>query len=125
MINGIYSLPVLDFVGGSSEQFLFHVYCGDIDQQPYTLAGCTALFSIAHFTNKTGTPLISKEMSIQTGSSDGNILTVKLLPSDTVDLAGKYVYQIMIKDDKNNVDLQQGVLYIHSNINRTALRSQS
>lgn len=52
-----------------------------------------------------------------------NILFVSLQPDDTVDLFGKFVYQITIKDIDNNVDIpQQGVIYIHNNINKEFVR---
>ena len=52
-----------------------------------------------------------------------NILFVSLPPDDTVDLFGKFVYQITIKDIDNNVDIpQQGVIYIHNNINKEFVR---
>ena len=53
-----------------------------------------------------------------------NVLYVELKPSDTLDLFGKYIYQITIKDADNNADIpQQGIIYIHNNINKSFLRA--
>ena len=37
MINNVYSLPELDFVGGSSEDLVFHVYCDKTNPKPFFL----------------------------------------------------------------------------------------
>lgn len=118
MINNVYSLPELDFVGGSSEDLVFHVYYGKTNPKPFGLTGCTANFSIVNFVNKNGAPVVSKTMTVRMDEAETfyNILFVSLEPDDTVDLFGKFVYQITIKDIDNNVDIpQQGVIYIHNN----------
>lgn len=125
MINNVYSLPELDFVGGSSEDLAFHVYCDKTNPKPFGLTGCTANFSIINFINKNGTPIISKTMTVTMDELKNfyNVLSVSLKPDDTVDLFGKFVYQITIKDIDNNVDIpQQGVIYIHNNINKDFAR---
>ena len=48
-----------------------------------------------------------------------NVLRVTLTPSETVDLFGKYIYQISIRDIGGDVEIpKQGVLYITNNINK-------
>ena len=47
-----------------------------------------------------------------------NVLKVTLLPSETVDLCGKYIYQITIKDVEDNTEPKQGIMYIGNNINK-------
>lgn len=69
--------------------------------------------------------VVSKTMTVRMDESETfyNILFVSLQPDDTVDLFGKFVYQITIKDIDNNVDIpQQGVIYIHNNINKEFVR---
>lgn len=125
MISNIYGLPELDFVGGSSEDFVFHVYSDKSNPKPFGLTNCTANFSIINFVNKNGVPVVSKTMTVRMDKDETfyNILSVSLTPRDTVDLFGKFVYQITIKDIDNNVDLQQGVIYIHNNINKDFTRT--
>lgn len=49
-----------------------------------------------------------------------NVLTVTLSPTETVDLSGKYIYQIIIRDIDGDVEIpKQGILYITNNINKT------
>ena len=118
-----YTLPTIDFVGGSTQALRFRVYWHSL-LYPYDLTRCTANFSIVHFINKTGTTIISKQMDIEElgGTGNGNtynVLTVTLLPQETVGLCGKYIYQITIKGDDGRAEVpNQGILYIANNINK-------
>ena len=121
MINNIYTLPEVDFVGGSTNKFLFHVYRDDKKTEAADLEGSTANFSLVNFINKNGTPIISKSMTLAQ-DDDACILSVTLTSEDTVNLSGKYVYQITIVDSGGRAIIpNQGVMYIHSNINRGLL----
>ncbi len=127
MLNTIYTLPDVEFVGGETNEFLFPVYKDENKSVPLDLSGCTASFDVINIINKSGTPIVSKAMlTKQADPSDDaspyNILTVILSSSDTVNLCGKYVYQITIVDNKGNTALKQGLLQIHGNINRNLLR---
>lgn len=119
-----YTLPTIDFVGGETQDLLFNVYFYKNDQ-PFSLSGCTSNFSVVSFTNKTGVPILSKQMTSifnDAGTSD-NVLTVTLQPSETVDLCGKYIYQIIIKDINGDAEIpKQGILYITNNINKSFIR---
>ncbi|WP_196032794.1 hypothetical protein [Flavonifractor plautii] len=116
-----YTLPTIDFVGGETQDLLFNVYFYK-NNQPFSLSGCTSNFSVVSFTNKTGVPILSKQMTSifnDAGTSD-NVLTVTLQPSETVDLCGKYIYQIIIKDINGDAEIpKQGILYITNNINKS------
>ncbi len=122
-----YTLPTIDFVSGSTQDFLFHCYFFH-NKEAHDLSSCTANFSVVHFVNKRGTPLLSKPMVIGTDASTGgrthNVLSVTLTPSDTIDLpAGKYIYQISIRDIKGNIEIpNQGIMYIIENINKPFAR---
>lgn len=124
MVSNIYSLPQIDFVGGSTQEFVFNVYGREENPQPFTLSGCEANFSIIDYVNKTGEPIVSEKMEIRRGD-DGtnNVLFLELKPAKTLDLFGKYIYQITLRDVDNNADIpKQGILYIHNNINKAFLR---
>lgn len=85
------------------------------------MTGCTANFAIVSFTNKMGKPILTKSMEdiFNDEGTINNVLTVTLEPRETVDLYGKYIYQIQIKDVSGNVEIpKQGILYITNNINR-------
>lgn len=126
MVSNVYSLPEIDFVGGSSQDLVFHVYCDRKNPKPFGLTGCTANFAIVNFVNKNSVPLVSKTMTVRMNEAetDYNILFVELEPRDTLDLFGKFIYQVTIKDVDNNADIpQQGIIYIHNNINKGFLRA--
>lgn len=119
-----YTLPTIDFVGGETQELSFHVYFY-IGKKPFSLSSCECSFAIVNFTNKTGAPILTKAMGIAY-SGDGvsdNVLTVKLLPSETIDLFGKYIYQITIKDIDGDIEIpKQGILYITNNIDKEFIK---
>lgn len=115
-----YTLPTIDFVGGETQDLMFNVYFYK-NKKPFSLTGCTCNFSIVSFTNKTGAPILSKQMNaiFNDDISSDNVLTVTLEPTETVDLFGKYIYQIIIKDINGDAEIpKQGILYITNNINK-------
>lgn len=120
-----YTLPTIDFVGGATQELVFHTYFY-IGKKPFDLSACTANFSMINYVNKNGAPLISKEMQIsepERVSEDeeivSNILRVTLDPEDTVELVGKFIYQITIRDVSGDVEIpNQGIIRIVNNINK-------
>lgn len=127
MIPNPYTLPAMDFVGGSTQDLVFHCYYYR-NKQPHDLSSCIANFSIINFVNKNGKPLLSKQMEIRSDPGvDGgihNVLDVTLAPADTVNLpAGKYIYQISIRDISGEVEIpNQGIIHIINNINKAFIR---
>lgn len=122
-----YTLPAMNFVGGSTQDLAFYCYFHS-RKRPHDLSTCSANFSIINFINKTGAPFIDKEMEVGSDNTvDGNVnnvLRVTLEPSDTVDLpAGKYIYQISIRDESGDVEIpSQGIIHIVNNINKDFAR---
>lgn len=119
-----YILPTIDFVGGETQDLAFNVYFYK-EKKPFNLTGCDCNFSIVSFTNKMGTPILSKPMTAiyNDEGSANNVLTVTLKPSETVDLCGKYIYQIIIRDINGDAEIpKQGILYITNNINKSFFR---
>lgn len=119
-----YTLPAIHFVGGETQDLAFHVYFYN-GKKPYNLCGCESNFSIVSFMNKTGATILTKPM--EAGYNDDltakNVLKVTLQPEDTIDLFGKYIYQITMRDINGDVEIpKQGVLYITNNINKNFIR---
>lgn len=109
-----YTLPTVDFVGGETQDFEFSAYF-HTGHRPFPVDGCTASFSVVSFVNKMGTPILTKSMTIR----GDNILAVTLQPADTVNLYGKYIYQISIRDANGTVEIpNQGILFISNNIHK-------
>ena len=115
-----YSLPTIDFVGGSTQELVFHTFFSQ-NKKPFDLSSCTASFALINFVNKNGSPLIAKPMEVSK-SEDGdgtvtNVLRVVLLPEETVDLVGKFIYQITIQDISGEIEIpDQGIIRIANNI---------
>lgn len=119
MKTQFYTLPEWDFVGGETQKRMITLRKEGGDQ--YDLPGATAHFAIADFVNPGSTPLLAKDIQI-TEDADGRycVVTIFLLPSETVDLFGKHVYQITVKDASGNVTIpQKGIMHIAYNIDRT------
>lgn len=115
-----YVLPEISFVGGETQDLMFRVFFYK-NKMPYSLSGCSSNFSIVSFRNKTGEPILSKPMGTQYSDENAvnNVLTVTLSPADTVNLSGKYIYQIQMRDIDGDIEIpKQGILYITNNINK-------
>lgn len=120
MPTGLYTLPELSFVGGATQDFEFDVF-SEKNNALFDLSSCTADFSIVGYLGRDREPIVSKMMDIRFGidNSVKNVLHITLLPSDTVNLYGKYVYQVSIKDAVGKVEIpSQGIMYIQNNINK-------
>ena len=122
-----YTLPAFYFVGGSTQDLIFHCYFFKT-KKPQDLSACVADFSIINFVNKNGKPLLSKQMEIRPDPNrDGdvnNVVCVTLEADETVNLpAGKYIYQITIRDISGEVEIpNQGLIHIIKNINQAFIR---
>lgn len=120
-LNKQYELPDIGFIGGGTQDLVFHAYFWN-GRRPFDLSSCTAELAIINYVNNGGAPIFTKTMTVM-GSGDGgeetnNILMVTLSPSDTVGLSGKYIYQVSIKDAKGDVEPPaQGIMLIRKNIN--------
>ncbi len=118
-----YTLPTIDFVGGSTQDLIFHSFFYS-NKRPFDLSDCAANFSIINFVNKNGLPILSKPMQIASGDLDSgrvvpNLLKVTLLPRETYGLYGKYIYQISVRESATQVYIpNQGIIYITNNINK-------
>ena len=115
-----YTLPTIDFVGGETQDLAFHIYFY-IDKKPLSLTGCTCSFSIVNFMNKVGVPVLIKPMRaiFNNDNTMDNVLTVTLSPPETVQLSGKYIYQISMRDIDGDIEIpKQGILFITNNINK-------
>ena len=118
-----YTLPEIQFVGGSEQIYNFNLKTAS--GNVFDGIGYSANFSIIHYSNKNGTPVISKTVST-TADTDGkySIVKVTLTSSETVALNGQYIYQITIVDiDKEAEIPNQGIMHITSNINKSYITS--
>lgn len=115
-----YTLPTIEFVGGETQTLIFNTYFHNKDRA-FGLESVTANFSVVSFNNKTGVPIISETMDALYNEDHTalNVLKVTIPSSKTLNLSGKYIYQISIRDIDDTVEIpKQGIMYIINNINK-------
>lgn len=123
MIQSLYTLPDIQFVGGETQEITFELY-KKFDsglEQPYDATSCTANFAIIGYGNKIGVPLVDKPATVRMSDKNktAHLVDVTLSPAETVGLYGKYIYQLTLKDiDGNTAIPDQGIMYITKNINQ-------
>lgn len=122
MRNDIYTMPSIVFVAGQSNTIKWNLYTRA--KTPYNAQGCTGNFSVVDYSDQEGDPLINKALSFSKGIENViNVASVNLAPRDTLELDGKYIYQIIIKDIYNEAEIpNQGFLLITHNINAAYLK---
>jgi len=118
MQTKIYNLPEISFVGGESRDFRFKLFTDS--GKVFNASGATANFSVVNSLNRTGDPLISRTMNIIADEDEiMSTLSLTLLPAETVNLFGKYIYQITIEDMSGEMEIpSQGILRITNNIDK-------
>ena len=116
MIHSIYTLPEISFVGGESQSLFFNLRTREGNE--FDATECTVDFAMIHYTNKNGMPIFTKQADIKPGNSGVlSIAVVDILPEDTIDLYGRYVYQITISDFAGQTEIPgQGLIDITRNI---------
>lgn len=116
-MDQILRLPDWEMVGGESQAKSFTLT--QDNGVEYSLPGATAQLAVVPFVNTTSTPLLTKLVQV-TASESGNYCEVEfsLSPADTISFAGKYIYQVTIKDAQGNTSAPQGYLYVRANIDK-------
>ena len=114
--NQQYRLPTISIVAGAAKNLYFPVT--NKSGETVNTTGCTARFSAVNCANRAGRTVIEKVATTVDGALD--VLTFTLEPKDTINLEGKFIYQIWVKD-ANGIpeEPQQGELYIVRNIDKT------
>ena len=122
MIAKTYNLPEVSFVGGESHDFKFSLFTDT--GRAFNASDINATFSIVSSINRTGQPILSKNMTVIADTSGTkNIITVTLQPNETVNLYGKYIYQITLQDISGETEIpSQGILGIINNIDKNIIK---
>lgn len=124
MRHDIYTLPEIVIIGGQSATIRWRLFTEA--NTPFNANGCTGNFSVVDYSNPNDDPLIDKSLTFSVGDDETgikNIASVDLSPSDTLDMQGKYIYQIQIRDIDGEAEIpNQGIMQITHNINTTFLR---
>ena len=115
----IYTLPELTFVAGDVQELSFRLL--ERDKSLYNANHCEGNFAICNYSNKIGTPLVSIQPTFISGEeADYKYIFHVVIPTwDTIDLYGKYIYQLTIKDDTGRYEVpNHGIMNITRNINQ-------
>ena len=121
MQTEVYTLPEWDFVGGATQKRRFALFHAQNRSCDLPQGKCN--FAVTPYLNATAQPYISKDFNISI-SDDGltNIVIVTLTPQETVNMEGRYEYQLTIKDSKGNVSIpHKGIMQVYRNINQSAI----
>jgi hypothetical protein len=123
MRHDIYTLPQITLVGGQSETIRWRLF--DLDGEPYDASGVDARFALVDFSDQAAEePVLAIDATINTDQESGVDCIVKIVmdPDDTIDLYGKYIYQITLKGGSGYVQIpNQGIMFIAHNIDRDYL----
>ena len=119
-----YTLPKIEFIGGGYQKIPFRIF-HYVGRRPFDLTGCECHFSLVNYTSQSGPIVISKKMTVEPPGPDGiaNIITVELTSEETLNMFGKYVYQITIIDSDGTPETpKQGIMNVIQNIDKTILQ---
>lgn len=124
MIEKIYNLPEISFVGGETHDFKFSLFTDT--GKVFNASGLKATFSVINSINRNGQPVLSKDMTVIANDKGmDSIIVVTLKPNETINLYGKYIYQITLQDISGDIEIpSQGILCIINNIDKTLLNKE-
>ena len=119
MKNTIYTLPQDRFVAGQTCRYVWKMYRES--GHPFNANGCEGSFALIDYSHKDEDPILIKPVEFIVGDEGlVNIASLELEPKDTINLDGKYIYQLSIKDPEGNLEIpNQGLLYISNNIHKS------
>lgn len=113
----IYNIPDISFVGGSQQEYIFHFYESDL-VTPVSISWVTQIIFSA---TKFGEPnnVLMSVNGTKINEPPYNSIRIIILDADTLELYGKFVYQIVLSDSYSAVRPIQGLLNIHKQISGT------
>lgn len=124
--NGNFKLPDITMYGGDTTPWYISIMKQDGTPYPFgSLTGSSAKLFLSPYALSVGIgndaqaaePVLTKSGTV-TGDPDGNgTILFTMERADTIDLRGKYLYQIEISRD-DDLRVLQGVVTIRPNINR-------
>lgn len=118
MFSDQITLPQESIIAGTNRNIVFYLYTEDMRRQ-IDATGMIARFSLTDYINPSDTPIFTKDCVIITPEGESlAIITATLNRSDTLNLCGKYIYQVTI-NDLGNVQVLKGIMNIANNFDKT------
>lgn len=107
-------LPTIEIIAGDTCPFTFQVQ--DLTHLNVNSGNCSAYFSISTYVNDGSEPVVSLS---KTKISSG-VLTFEVSPAATVNLRGKYVYQLYLSNGQKS-EIYGGHLIVYENRNKSII----
>lgn len=116
-------LPQCHMTAGATKEFYIPVF--NPSGKQIDVSGMTARLSISDYVNQNCKPLVVKECEVST--QDDILLAVfrvRLDSQDTVNLYGKFIYQVTAKSADGDIGPMRGILTISPNYDKEAVLSE-
>ena len=116
LMEPIYNLPKIQFVGGETQDFCFHLKT--LSGANYITDGYNVVFSVREWGDREEDPVLVKETVVKLDDAGtASVIELRIEKEDTIDLDGRYIYQIMIFGDDDLCEIPgQGIFEILKNI---------
>lgn len=124
--NGSVKLPDITMYGGDTTPWSITISKQDGSPYPFeSLAGSTAKLFFSPYALSVGMnnsaeaaePVLTKEGTVTSDPDGTGTVLFSMTKDDTIDLRGKYLYQIEISRD-SDLRVLQGVVTVRPNINK-------
>lgn len=113
MMNN-FALPEISIVGGDHTYLDFEIF--EPEGDAVDVSTMSASFSVIDYTNKFGSPQFTLTASVIEGAQGIPLFRVVLTSPLTVNMFGKFIYQLSVRDYKGYMQHRQGIMLIHKNI---------
>jgi len=115
----IFNLPDISFIGGTYKEFIYEVEHADTLER-INIENATCVLTIKSYTNRGSSPALVKNGAVYKEPDDEFAYRFRFIIDsvDTINLDGKYFYQIDIVDEDGDTTVAQGLMFIRRNINR-------
>lgn len=114
------ALPEYSMTAGSTKEFYIPIY--NPSGRRIDASGMTARYVIADFVNQNCRPYVVKDCSVVAQEGDtAASLFVTLDAEDTVNLYGKFIYQVTATAASGEIGPMRGILNISPNNDKSAI----
>ena len=114
-----FALPEISIVGGDHTYLDFEIF--EPEGDAVDVSTMSASFAVIDYTNKFGSPQFTLQATVIEGGQGVPLFRVVLTSPLTVNMFGKFIYQLAVKDYKGYRQHAQGIMLVHKNIDTNAM----
>ena len=114
-----FALPEISIVGGDHTYLDFEIF--EPEGDAVDVSTMSASFAVIDYTNKFGSPQFTLKASVIEGDDGRPLFRISLLSELTLNLFGKFIYQLAVKDYKGHTKHEQGLILINKNIDTNSI----